>query len=289
MGGEPMSFRNDPWYEKNLKGMRRVWPAVMISLWVYGGMFQGSVGWSLTLEPEADWRVHALLQLSGATKLPRQWEERFVKNAVQVPISEPDLLPVVIALVDHPLKEVRKLAVTILGRLIADPVAMAALTHAAGDPDAPVRAQVMEILVKAESLACLPTYITWVNDVDARRRSTGRKVLIRLGPDAAPAMRRALGSAPPDGRKILVECLVQCQGREDFAVVVEVLKKDPEAGVRAAAATALGASQRIEGLPALRKALTDSAPLVREAAKSAIKQIGDTGSPWGQTFRPREP
>lgn len=134
-------------------------------------------------------------------------------------------------------------ATTVWG--LAPPTAVGALVRSlTEDGEASVRAPAVSALGAIGDLRALPAVRAALADLDLGVRSAALHAFVGFGPECAPAL--------PD--------------------VVRILRSDPEPGLRATAALALGQWQQgaAPAVPALLRALADPEPGVRSATASAL-------------------
>jgi hypothetical protein len=154
-----------------------------------------------------------------------------------------------------------------------------ALTHASPA----VRKEAAQRLMAfgREATALVPALTAALSDPDPYIRAQAAFTLYHIGRPAAvsatPALERALRDADPKVRGEVSRALpaLGFSHRRVLDIHVEDLRSSDER-VRLAAATVLGweGSQAVVVLPALRQALRDASPRVREAAQKALTSIG---------------
>ncbi|MGD9498169.1 MAG: HEAT repeat domain-containing protein [Armatimonadota bacterium] len=107
--------------------------------------------------------------------------------------------------------------------------------------------------------------------------------LWKLGPEVRDQVQAELGAASDEMRAWLTVVLGYLGDQEQFGLLTRLVLTNPDGFVREAAARALGHLGRDEAVPVLREALNDAfvvqmddvrIPLVREAARAALKQLG---------------
>jgi HEAT repeat protein len=253
-----------------------------------------------TLEPTPESPV-VLEALTAAVVGASDKEERLVTAALSrakdVPVS--GLAQLLSA--DNAAVEDRARAARVLGAL-GDPAAADALLAATGKGPPPVRAAVVAALARARGarvdmvLAMLATYGT-TPAIAAQTRFGGDKQdadlirtlpgLLERNPDrraGAVSMLRATANARErdfEVRARAVMALGAMGGAGDPAALVELRAKSDDAVLRYLATRELAGLRPAGGVdarPALRAALTDVDPRVRETAALALGKQGDSGA-----------
>ena len=163
------------------------------------------------------------------------------------------------------------------------------------DPKKPLLASKLSALsfLSADESSSLAT--AWPG-IDVGRRRQILKRLLDLAEDNVEmnfdsVFITALKDEDGEARRLAVQGLWEYEGRDLIGVLIEMLKKDPEAGVRAEAALALGSfvlraelqrlsaadSKRIE--VALHAAVDDADEVVDVRAR-AVESVGTLSLPW---------
>lgn len=159
------------------------------------------------------------------------------------------------------------------------------LKHAAGDPEAAVRAESLHALaeIRAPASQVLPVALASIGDPDPNVRNAARYLLGRLGSEAgnaAPQLRESLRRGSDFERVLSAWALVHVAPTPDHIrsatplLVPALTHANPR--VRAEVATTLGAigggSADVEA--ALRMILNDDDESVRAAASGALEKLG---------------
>jgi HEAT repeat protein len=171
--------------------------------------------------------------------------------------------------------DVRVGSVYVLERLGMDD-SLAALL---GDRDKDVRAAAADALVR-RGAAAVPVLVRRLDRPDPLERASAVRVLGQIGPaatEAMPALRRRLRDDPESDVRSQAAFAFAAVGRNDPAVIAELVRLLKSAGEddREAAAFAcrmLAADAR-QAIPALIDALRDPSPEVREEAAKALYAI----------------
>ncbi len=103
-------------------------------------------------------------------------------------------------------------------------------------------------------------------------------MMLRLGPDAAPSLRRLLAHTDPAVRALGLQLAGLLGAAGEVPVVRPFCRDDDDARVRATACLALARLGSGEVAGDLRAALRDVAPEVRAAAAQALGDLGDRDS-----------
>jgi HEAT repeat protein len=166
-------------------------------------------------------------------------------------------------------------------RVLEGGEARAALVAAAGDGDAPLRATVRTLLAASgagTAAAVRAAFEACPREAQGRRAD----LLLALGglaasePAERPAIHQVLAAAlaaPEEAFEVKARAVQALGGLEDEeagARLAELRASSPDAVLRALATRELGESPAPLALPALRAAVDDSDPAVREAAVRAI-------------------
>jgi len=172
----------------------------------------------------------------------------------------------------------------------SDPRALLALLRAVADKDEGVRRLAAASLGRLGAGEGLGPLIDLMGDPAPSVRAGAGDALALFADRAIPALVEGVRAAQAPGPRLAG--LVQILGRvgDDRAIdpLAAVLKGGP-AGVRAAAAQALGDLGLSPGIPALRAALADPAPEVRAAAARSIVSIaGAAARPVIEDYIARE-
>jgi Uri superfamily endonuclease len=93
------------------------------------------------------------------------------------------------------------------------------------------------------------------------------------------ALSRALSESPdPDARWRALAAL-RIVGTSQAIAAISAALSDPDEGIRAGAAVALGELRAVESAPALVRCLADASPLVANRATEALERIGEEAVP----------
>ncbi len=120
------------------------------------------------------------------------------------------------------------------------------------EPEASVQEAILTALVDIDDESVPWRLADLLASDDAELRNAVIEALGQMGPRAEPAMAEKLDHADPDLRLFAVNALHGIDGPETRALLVRVLREEPEVNVCAAAAEVLIDVGADEALPALR-------------------------------------
>jgi HEAT repeat protein len=154
------------------------------------------------------------------------------------------VVPPFVALTSHPSAEVRAMAVQVLA-LRSEPPAAAAVIEAVSDRDARVQNAALSAIAECHLTAAagaIATLLTHAEDWPLRRRAAS--ALGELGSSDSAVRTSLVRAATTDEYALVREAAVRALARVDpsgaRAVLAQLVEKDPEPRVRAAARSALG-------------------------------------------------
>lgn len=157
------------------------------------------------------------------------------------------------------------------------PGAVDAVLAQLGDPDPGVRQQMAHVLGKFADARATPALIRLLDDPDADVAAKAAFALGQIGgPDAAAALAGALGRGGAAQRAVVVTALGGL-GADATDLLVAALA-DPDAGVRADAAEALGHLEDPAAVDALAAAAADQVDDVAVLALMALGSLVDRGT-----------
>jgi HEAT repeat protein len=143
-----------------------------------------------------------------------------------------------------------------------------------GDPDPGVRAQALEWVAEHPDPALVPRVVALLDDRSPLCRFTAEDTLLRIGADPLAALGDGLYEALPQRALETVLDLAVARGDVRHADAAARLTGAAAPGVRARAASLLGATGGEPAIERLEALLDDEADEVRQAAVSAIGRLG---------------
>jgi len=165
----------------------------------------------------------------------------------------------------------------------APPPAVPLLTQLLRHPDAKVRdaaaTGLYRISLKAPARASAPALAELLRDPDpgVRRSAAGALRLVDNPRVAVPALIPALGDPVPEMRREAAFVLGELRGPAQDAVpaLTALFQRDPSGEVRVSACRALSklAPRAREAAPALREALRDADPAIRDCAADTLQRL----------------
>lgn len=154
----------------------------------------------------------------------------------------------------------------------------AILRKLAGDADWNVRSNAVHTIGEVRDRALLPEVYGALKDARLEVRERASRILQWMGDRSSIApLREALSDPEGIVRSNSAEALARIGGVEELATLQRVLKEDPDPGVRALTANALGQMHDAAVVPLLVAALGDASALVRARAAEALGETGMEG------------
>ncbi len=135
-------------------------------------------------------------------------------------------------------------------------------------------AEIAQLLRSADqrNVPRVSEFLSW-SDATVRVRAAQALGVIG-GPAAASTLERALGDEAPQVRIQVVYALRRLQGVQSIPALADVLVRDSDVTVRRAAAGALGTLRDASAASALKAAMADPDPAVRQQATRALRRQG---------------
>lgn len=128
-----------------------------------------------------------------------------------------------------------------------------------------------------ERAGAVPQLVSLLSDPDEWVRMAAARALGEIGDRrAADKMIATLSDGEWRVREVAAWALSELKDERAVDVLCRVLVSDAQADVRATAAKALGEIKSRRALPALKQALGDAEPLVRERVRWAISELEDS-------------
>jgi bilin biosynthesis protein len=192
--------------------------------------------------------------------------------------------PVLVEALAHNKNEVIRRAAAKTLTLIGDPWAVPTLLHAfLHDDDQVVRSSAIGALARTGGELAVPPLLDILGDAQADETIKGHAAwaLAFIGAETTEYLTPALKSDSLDVKCAVLGAIVkviQDQPNPQLTELLIAALKDPEAIIRAEAASGLGQVNIIAALPDLVLACSDVDVNVRKAAVSAIGKVGDTSS-----------
>lgn len=112
------------------------------------------------------------------------------------------------------------------------------------------------------------------DDENAGLRNAASEILIRLGASVVPLLLQEAATPDHDVRKFVLDILGDIGDEQAIPLLQRLLRDDPEANVRAAAAENLGKLRAVAALPALIETLAEPDLLLRFSLLDALARIG---------------
>jgi HEAT repeat protein len=154
--------------------------------------------------------------------------------------------------------------------------ARAILRKLAAHPEWEVRANAVSTIGDLKEKSLLRELHRALKDEQLFVRERASRVLQWMGDASSlPPLKEALTDAGAAVRGNAAEALARIDGAKQLDALVPLLAKDPDEGVRATTAAALGAARAGAAVDALLAALSDPSISVRARAIEALGEIGD--------------
>lgn len=112
------------------------------------------------------------------------------------------------------------------------------------------------------------------DDENAGLRNAASEILIKLGASVVPLLLQEAATPDPDVRKFVLDILGDIGNEQAIPLLQHLLRKDPEANVRAAAAENLGKLRAVAALPVIIETLAEPDLLLRFSLLDALTRIG---------------
>ncbi|MBN1659468.1 MAG: HEAT repeat domain-containing protein [Anaerolineae bacterium] len=216
-----------------------------------------------------DARIVSLL----ASMLEHRGDMAWRATEILARLNYPEVVPFLLAALDHEDRRVRRTAAQALGQLRASE-ALALLISALDDPEYTVSEAAAEALGKLGDRAAEDALASLLNNGGRRQRVAAATALGRLGEKSSiPVLTSALADPEED---------VQCAAAEALGALGDVSTREPlvralqrsSSAVQAAALRSLAHLGAMAPVEAIVAKLTDDIPEVRESAVDALGELG---------------
>ncbi|HBA85090.1 MAG TPA: hypothetical protein DCZ95_13455 [Verrucomicrobia bacterium] len=189
-------------------------------------------------------------------------------------MTDPRIVPLLVAILSDESPEVRASALEALGK-VKDLRAMNPVMSSAADSSAAVRLQAVRTLGHMGSTQAVEVLIDVLSDEDPNVRQASVEALEKIrDPGLCDRLLAVANGGDPALQKVYVKALGDTQAAQALGYLSEALKS-PQPDIRDAAAEALGKLRNPAAVNALAAALQDEDVFVRSGAVSALEKIPD--------------
>lgn len=147
---------------------------------------------------------------------------------------------------------------------------------ALGDPGWRIRKEAVNLFVGLPHAADHADRVVALlhDDENAGLRNAASDILIRLGAPVVPLLLQEAATPDHDVRKFVLDILGDIGDEQAIPLLLRLLREDPEANVRAAAAENLGKMRAVAALPVIIETLAEPDLLLRFSLLDALSRIG---------------